>query len=213
VIKAWIGRGFDVWARRLLPFFFESPLSPNTLTMVGAAIALGGAWALANGCFGWAALLIWVGGLFDLLDGAVARAKGLATNFGAFLDSTVDRLVDMALFLGLILYASKRGQLGEVVLAGWAMMGSVLVSYTKARAEAFVSSFEGGLLERGERIVILGGGVLLQAIFPGHNVLVVMLWILALGSSLTVGQRVLLAHRHLAVGKEPAQGTGAQEGK
>jgi len=213
VIKAWIGRGFDAWARRLLPFFFGSPLSPNTLTLVGAAIALCGAWALADGCFGWAALFILAGGLFDLLDGALARAKGLATNFGAFLDSTVDRLVDMALFLGLILYASKRGQLGDVALAGWAMIGSVLVSYTKARAEAFVSSFEGGLFERGERIVILGGGVLLQAILPGHNVLVVMLWVLALGSTLTVGQRVLLAHRRLAQGKEPAQSTGAQEGK
>jgi len=213
VIKAWIGRGFDAWARRLLPFFFERPLSPNTLTLVGAAVSLCGAWALADGCFGWAALFIWAGGLFDLLDGAVARVKGLATSFGAFLDSTVDRLVDMALFLGLILYASKKGQLGEVALAGWALVGSVLVSYTKARAEAFVSTFEGGLFERGERIVILGGGVLLQAMLSGHNVLGVTLWILALGSTLTVGQRVLLAHRQLATGKASAQGTGAQEGK
>jgi CDP-diacylglycerol--glycerol-3-phosphate 3-phosphatidyltransferase len=191
VIKAKFGDRLDGWLESALPFLFRRAINPNLLTVVGTLVSIGSAAAFALGRFGWGAILILVGGIFDLIDGVIARRHGTATAFGAFLDSTLDRLADMAILLGIMLHYAGRGDAGTVLLAGVALIASVLTSYAKARAEQFVSSFEGGLLERGERLFILGVGAV-------SGYLVAALWILAVLGTATVGYRFALAYRELA---------------
>ncbi len=135
--------------------------------------------------------MILVGGVFDLVDGVIARHHGIATAFGAFLDSTLDRLADMAILLGVMLHYAARGDAGTVLLGGVALIASVLTSYAKARAEQFLPSFEGGFLERGERLTILGLGAI-------SGYMLAALWILAVAGTATVAYRFAIAYRELA---------------
>ena len=97
-------------------------------------------------------------GFFDLVDGAVARHNGTASTFGAFLDSTLDRLVDMAVLAGMIMFYAGHGAPGIALVAGVALVSSVLVSYAKARAEVVMGRLDAGFFERGERMGILALG-------------------------------------------------------
>jgi len=191
VIKALLDDRLDGWLRRLLPFLFRGPLSPNLLTVVGTLISLAAAVAFALGCFVAGGALMLAGGFFDLVDGAVARHRGIATRFGGFLDSTLDRLVDMALLLGLAMNFALQGEPGRVLLAGCALIASVLVSYAQARAQVSVPSFfRVGIFERGERFVLLAAGAILGFV-------VLALWIIAIGSAVTVVQRMAHAFREM----------------
>jgi CDP-diacylglycerol---glycerol-3-phosphate 3-phosphatidyltransferase len=188
VLKARLGHDFDERIARTVPFLFHPRVHPNALSLLGVAVSLGGAWAFAEGAFRSGALIVGLGGLFDLVDGVVARRQGRVTTFGGFLDSSLDRVVDMALLLGLVVHYASGGSAGLAWLAALALVATVLVSYTKARAESVVPHFEGGLLERAERIVILvlGG---LTGWMP------LALGVVAAGSVITAGQRIALAHR------------------
>ncbi len=188
MLKARLGHDFDERIARALPFLFHPRVHPNALSVLGVLISLGGAFAFAQGAFRLGAAIVLVGGLFDLTDGVVARRQGRVTSFGGFLDSSLDRVVDMALLLGLVLHYAGRGAVALAWLAGFALVATVLVSYTKARAESVVPDFAGGLLERAERIAILvlGG-------FTGWMPLA--LAVVAVGSAITAGQRIALAHR------------------
>jgi CDP-diacylglycerol--glycerol-3-phosphate 3-phosphatidyltransferase len=166
-------------------------VNPNLLTVIGTLVSVGAGVAFALGSFGWGAVLILVGGVFDLVDGAIARHHKIATAFGAFLDSTLDRLADMAILLGVMLHYADLGDAGTVLLGGVALMASVLTSYAKARAEQFLPSFEGGLLERGERLTILGVGAVSGYMLPA-------LWILAVAGTATVAYRFAIAYREMA---------------
>jgi CDP-diacylglycerol--glycerol-3-phosphate 3-phosphatidyltransferase len=190
VIKEKFGSQLDGWVQAAFPFLFRWPLNPNLLSLVGVVISLGGAVAFGQGAFLIGALLILGGGLFDLLDGAVARHHGRVTTFGAFLDSTLDRLVDMAILLGILMYYAGVADLRAAFLAGFALVASVLVSYAKARAERFVPTFGGGVFERGERLTMLALGGL-----TGY--MVVALWVVAIGAAITVTQRFALAYREM----------------
>src|SRR5262249_37370646 len=127
---------------------------------------------------------------FDLTDGVVARHRGIATRFGAFLDSTLDRWVDAVLLVGVSVHFAHVGAPQYVALAGLALAVTYLVSYSKARAELLLPSFDVGLLERAERVVVLAAG----AIF---GLMVLALWIIAIGSAITAGQRFALAYREM----------------
>ena len=188
MLKARLGHDFDERIARAVPFLFHPRVHPNALSLLGVLVSLGGAWAFAEGAFRVGAAIVLVGGVFDLVDGVVARRQGRVTTFGGFLDSSLDRVVDMALLLGLVMHYAGRGAVGLAWLAALALVATVLVSYAKARAESVVPDFEGGLLERAERIVILvlGG---LTGWMP------LALGIVALGSVITAGQRIALAHR------------------
>ena len=188
MLKARLGYDFDDRIARTLPFLFHPRVHPNALSVLGTLISLGGAWAFAEGAFRSGALVVLLGGVFDLVDGVVARRQGRVTSFGGFLDSSLDRVVDMALLLGLVMHYARGGADGLAWLSGVALVATVLVSYTKARAESVVPAFEGGLLERAERIVILVLGGL-----TGWMPLAITL--VAVGSLITAGQRILLAHR------------------
>ena len=190
MIKARFGDRIDGVIHRLLPFLFRKPVNPNLLTVLGALISLVAAAALAFGWFVAGGLLVLLGGACDLVDGVIARHHGLSTRFGAFLDSTLDRLADMALLLGIAMYYALQGEPGYVLLAGYTLMSTVLVSYAQARAELVVPGFRVGLLERAERVGILALGALLGLLVPA-------LWIIAIGSTITLIQRFTHAYREM----------------
>ena len=190
MLKARLGHDFDERIARTLPFLFHPRVHPNALSLLGLAVSLGGAWSFAAGRFREGALIVLVGGVFDLVDGVVARRQGRVTTFGGFLDSSLDRVVDMALLLGLLMHYARADAAGLAWLAALALVATVMVSYTKARAEAVLGSFEGGLLERAERIVILVLGGLVGA-------MPLALAVVALGSTITAGQRIALAQRRM----------------
>ena len=190
VIKSTVGENLDVWIRRLFPFLFRWRLDPNALTVAGALVSTGAAAALAAGALIAGALLILAGGFFDLVDGVVARHRGIATRFGAFLDSTLDRWVDAVLLVGISVHFAREGSPQHVALAGFALAAVVIVSYSKARAELVLEHFEVGLLERAERVVILAAGALFDLLVPA-------LWIIAIGSAITAAQRIALAYREM----------------
>jgi CDP-diacylglycerol--glycerol-3-phosphate 3-phosphatidyltransferase len=191
VIKARFGDRLDGWLEAALPFLFRRSINPNALTVIGTAVSIGAGAAFAAGWFGWGAIGILVGGVFDLVDGVIARKHGTATAFGAFLDSTLDRLSDMAILLGIMVHYAAHGDAGTVLLGGIASMAAVMTSYAKARAEQFLPSFSGGFLERGERLAVLGLG----AVTGG---MVWALWFLALAGTGTVAYRFAVAYRELA---------------
>lgn len=199
MIKAAFGDRLDGWIEAAFPFLFRHRVSPNLLSVVGVLVSLGAAVAFGTGAFVWGGLVLLAGGFFDLVDGVVARHHGTSTTFGAFLDSTLDRLVDMVVLLGILMHYAQTGAVGVVLLAAFCLVSSVLVSYAKARAERYVESFEGGILERGERIGLLAVGGLFGVMVP-------VLWIVALGSSVTVLQRFLRAYREMARLDAAAQG-------
>jgi len=187
MLKATFGDRIDGFVRTVFPFFFVRRIDPTLLTLVGALVSTAAAMAFAAGHLRTGGVLILAGGLFDLVDGVVARHHGTASTFGAFLDSTLDRYVDMVLLLGIALHFAEQQRTDLVGLTGVVWIASVLVSYAKARAELFVRVMEGGLLERGERVGILAAGAILGFLVPA-------LWLLALGGVYTVAQRVRMAY-------------------
>lgn len=203
MIKARLGERVDGWLMALLPFLFRRPINPNALSVVGVVVALAAAVVLASGHFVAGGLLILAGGFFDLIDGAIARHHGTATSFGGFLDATLDRLSDMAVLVGIAVYYAIVREPGHTLLAGCALMASVLVSYAKARAELVVPSFGVGVLERAERVIILALGAL-------SGWMVAALWILAVGGVITTVQRFARAHREMERIDAAARG-GLQE--
>ena len=190
MIKEKLGDRLDGWIHAALPFLFRRPLNPNLLTVTGALVSLVAAVAFARGSFLAAGILVLAGGFFDLIDGVVARHHGVSTRFGAFLDSTLDRLVDMALLLGIAMHFAQTGRPGGVLLAGTALVATVLVSYSKACAERSVPRVTVGVLERGERVGILAAGAIFDLLVPA-------LWIVAIGSTITVIQRFVRAYREM----------------
>ena len=190
MIKSSIGERLDAVIHQLFPFLFRRHLDPNALTVCGALVSLTAAVAFAFGHFAPGGILMLFGGFFDLVDGVVARHQGSASRFGAFLDSTLDRFVDMALLLGICVHFAARGEAGTVLLAGAALVASVLVSYAKARAELVLPRFDVGLFERGERVGLLAAGAILGFLVPA-------LWIVAIGSAVTVAQRFAAAYREM----------------
>lgn len=192
MIKARFGDRIDGWIQRVFPFLFRRRLDPNLLTVTGALVSVAAAIALALGAFELGALLLLFGGFFDLVDGVVARHQGTSTPFGAFLDSTLDRFVDMILLLGVMVYYARVDEPAGVLLAGIVTISSVVTSYAKARADLILSptgeSLGGGVFERGERVAVLAAGALFGLLWWA-------LWILAIGTTLTAIQRVRSAHR------------------
>ena len=207
MIKARLGDRLDAWLKAALPFLFRRPLDPNTLTVMGTLISLGASVAFGLGEFKWAGVLVLAGGAFDLVDGVIARHHGTTSAFGAFLDSTLDRLVDMALVIGIGVHYASEGLIDHLLLASWALVACVLVSYAKARAERWVPQVDGGLLERGERIGLLAIGAILDVMVP-------VLWVIGVLGTYTVVERMITAHRKMSrMAAEPPAPRPADEGR
>ena len=159
-------------------------LTPNMLTLLGLAMTLGVAVILAMGYTRLGGILFLLSGLFDALDGTLARVTHRQTRFGAFLDSTCDRYADAAILAGMTVPFLRAGQHTEVILAFVSIIGSVMVSYTRARAEGVGLECKVGLLTRLERFIIIAVGLFFGLVTP-------MLWVMAILTNVTAVQRIV----------------------
>jgi len=168
--------------------------TPDSITILGTAGSVLGALTLFPiGQLWWGAVVVWFFVLADMLDGAMARQRGGGTRFGAVLDATCDRLSDGAVFCGLLWWAAFGLQSTSLVVATLiCLVTSQVISYIKARAEASGLSGGGGIIERPERliIVLVGAGLSDLPFFPLPWILHVAMWVLAVASLVTVGQRL-----------------------
>ena len=159
-------------------------LTPNGLTLIGLALILATAVVLALGHNVWGGALFIIAGIFDALDGTLARVTNRQTRFGAFLDSTSDRYADAAILFGVMVPFLQTGREIQVMLAFIALVGSVLVSYTRARAEGLGLECKVGLLTRFERFIIIAIGLFFNLVTP-------MLWVMAILTNVTAIQRIV----------------------
>jgi len=188
--KANLSRGRSAIADRLtepvVRFLVRTPLTPNAISWLGFILTLGAAALVFTRhpfAAGWVVL---VAGFFDIMDGALARRLGQATPFGAVLDSTLDRLSEAVLLVAILV--AFGGTLSLVLLVFFALLGSLLVSYIKARAEAVGLECQVGLFTRAERVVVLALGLLLSHF---AHALVIALAIIVIFSFFTAGQRLV----------------------
>jgi len=170
-------------------------ISPNVLTFMGLVINIAAAvlFGFANAdnqrrMFIYAGLVIIGAGIFDMVDGRVARETGQVTSFGGFFDSVIDRYSDLALFFGLLVYYARANRFFYIVLVAVVMTGSVMVSYTRARAESLIGQCKVGFMERPERIVLVIIGALFNRMGP-------VLWVIAILSNITVVHRIVYTWR------------------
>ena len=161
-----------------------SKIHPNALTFIGLLINIVAAVLFARGLFFAAGLVVIGAGLFDMVDGRVARETNQVTRFGGFFDSVLDRYSDLGLLIGLLVWYGSINRPWYVVLTAVVMMGSVMVSYSRARAENTIPSCKVGFMERPERVVLLIIGALFDRMAPA-------LWVLAVLSNLTVAHRMI----------------------
>lgn len=199
---AWSVTDWRTRAKSLLTQRFSEPaaqlfaatgLTPNKVTIAGGFLSLGAGYLAGRGHLTGAGALVVASGALDLVDGTLARLTGRKTRFGAVLDSTIDRLGEAAVLFGLLALYSGLGDTSKVLLVFATMVGSLLTSYIKARAEGVGIECNVGILTRGERVVIMALGLLLGQV-PAA------LWTLALLSYVTAGQRLLQVKR--AAGEE-----------
>ena len=160
-------------------------ITPNAVTIVGFVFNLITAGVLATGHLTVGGLLLLVSGLFDMLDGALARVSAQQSTFGAFLDSLLDRYSEAAILLGLIYVFTVRGNTGAVILTYAVAVGSLMISYARARAEGLSLEGRVGIAPRPERVLILGVGLLFT-----HQTAIVALGILAFLTHFTAMQRL-----------------------
>src|SRR6202163_3996607 len=192
-----IGYGSNKVIRLIVRGLALSRIHPNVLTFLGLVINMIAAYLLAVGNFRWGGVVVIGAGLFDMVDGRVARETNRVTRFGGFFDSVLDRYSDLGVLVGLLVYYASINRFFYVVLTAIVMTGTVMVSYTRARAENTILKCKVGFLERPERVVLIIIGALFDRMAP-------VLWVIAVLSNLTVVHRVVytwqetrkLAHQH-----------------
>jgi len=165
----------------------KTPLTPDALTWIGLLIAIGAGVLAGTGYLFAAGWVVAFSGIFDLLDGALARATNRTTRFGAVLDSTLDRVGEAAVFVGLLVFYLNQESLIGTVLVSVGMIGNQMVSYIRARAEGIGINCEVGVFTRPERVVILSLGLLLAQF---ELVLLIALGLVAVLGWITAGQRL-----------------------
>jgi len=157
---------------------------PNQLSLLGLICSVSAALALATDRQRLGGLLLALAGALDILDGALARVSAQVSPFGAFLDSVLDRYSDLLVLSGIIFLFARLGRVGDVVAGLLAVVGTVMVSYTRARAESVGVECRVGLMERGERLLTLIVGALLDLLVPA-------VWIVAVGANVTAIHRIV----------------------
>src|SRR5687768_4002625 len=199
-----IGRAGQRIIDAMVRWLAHGHINPNILTVIGVAINVGSGVLFGLGHFFWAGIVLIIANLFDMLDGQVARLSGRVTRFGGFLDSSLDRLSDMVVFVGLMVFYARDTEFHStlnVFLAGAGLMGSVMVSYASARAESLIPKCDVGFLRRPERVVLFIIGALSS--YPGSNNffanrMPAVLWVLAVGSYWTFAHRMYHTWRELS---------------
>ncbi len=198
-----IGRAAQRIIDAIVRWLAHGHINPNILTVIGVALNVGCGLLFGMGQFFSAGITLVVANLFDMLDGQVARLSGRVTRFGGFLDSSLDRLSDMVVFVGLMVFYARDTEFHStlnVFLAGAGLMGSVMVSYASARAESLIPKCDVGFLRRPERVVLFIIGAL--STHPGStnffaNRMPAVLWVLAVGSYWTFAHRMYHTWREL----------------
>jgi CDP-diacylglycerol--glycerol-3-phosphate 3-phosphatidyltransferase len=183
---------FEAWVRRhaqaLMSALRRLPITPNQITFIGLLLTFVASVLVALGHLRWAGVVLIFAGTFDILDGALARSSGRSYPYGAFLDSTLDRYSEGAIYIGLAAYfASTSGPLQRWLLLATvaALAGSFLVSYVRARAQSLGFTCETGLFKRPERVVVTVVGLIF-----GGIVLTIVVFLLAILTNLTALQRI-----------------------
>src|SRR5450631_3135832 len=179
-----IGWFFGAIINAIVRWLALSKIHPNVLTFLGLLINIWAAWLFARGSFTWAGVVVIGAGLFDMVDGRVARETNQVTRFGGFFDSVIDRYSDLALYFGLLVYYASINRFFYIVLTAIVMTGSVMVSYTRARAENTIPKCKVGFLERPERIVLIIIGALFDRMAQ-------VLWVIGVLSNITVIHRMI----------------------
>ncbi len=169
-------------------FFLKLGLTANMVTLSGLILSGGVAVLIGTGHITWAGLLMAISAPMDALDGSMARLKGTVTPFGAFLDSVVDRFAELIILGGLLFYYLQANNNLACLLVFIAAGGSVMVSYTKARAESLGFGAKVGIMTRVERMIVLAAGLI-------FNVAIVAVWILAVMTLFTAVQRILFVKK------------------
>jgi CDP-diacylglycerol--glycerol-3-phosphate 3-phosphatidyltransferase len=187
---------FDALADPLTRLLRRAHVRPNHLTMAGFGVSVLAAHALGTGHLRTGAVLLALAGLFDFFDGAVARGSRQVTPFGAFLDSVVDRYSDLVVLFGVLILYQRLGDRTGTSLTMLALAGTVMVSYTKARAQSVGIDCQIGLMERPERLIALIGGAAFGLLTPAMAVLAVL-------ANLTALQRIWYTRR--AINVSPAE--------
>jgi len=199
-ITYWIGEGGGWLLRHVVSGLAATGITPNMFTFLGLAVNSWAAALFAMGKFRQAAAVLFLAGFLDMADGQVARRVGRVTAFGAFLDSTLDRYSDLALYMGLVVHYTLIGRSFYMALA---MASSFMVSYSRARAESIIPSCKVGFMERPERLVLLiMGGV--------FNRMAQVLWVIATISTVTVIHRVVYTWQELRAGRSLPDASATQ---
>jgi phosphatidylglycerophosphate synthase len=182
--KAPLHRVLDPVARLLL----RMGARPNHMTVLGLGVSVAAAYVFSVGRLRWGAVLLAVAGLFDFFDGAVARLAGSDSDYGAFLDSVVDRYSDVAVVLGILVYYQQRNDTTGAVLTMATLAGTVMTSYTKARAQSIGVRCDIGVVERPERLIALIAGATFNLLTPAMALLAVL-------TNVTALQRIIYTRR------------------
>ncbi len=195
MLAAKIEGRLDRWLSRIYRLLDRMGVRPNFLTLTGLLVTLFAMLSMVFGYLKIGGILILAGGLFDILDGGLARFSGKNNAFGGFFDSIVDRYADLFLLTGLIVYYAKVGRIEYVVLSCIVTIGTVLIPYTRAKAEKFLPKCNVGLLERPERIILLAiGGI--------FNMMPLSLGILGVLTHVTVFQRIHYSWKEMSKEEE-----------
>ncbi|MFQ5745827.1 MAG: CDP-alcohol phosphatidyltransferase family protein [Gemmatimonadota bacterium] len=199
-LRQWLERGLRAGVEPLVAAFTRARIHPNVLSTLGFVITCSSGFFFHQHHVRTAGALILLGGIFDLFDGSVARRTGLASPFGAFYDSTLDRLSEIVVYVGLLsLYNDYRlvlGDVGMIYAVLLAMAGSIMISYTRARAEGLGIECSVGLMQRAERVILIGAASLLFGEQGRGVVLKGVIIGLAVLTNLTVIQRVWWVFKH-----------------
>ncbi len=179
-----IGSFFGRIIKAIVSALALSRVHPNVLTFIGLVINIWAAFLFGTGKFRWAGVVVIGAGLFDMVDGRVARETNRVTRFGGFFDSVLDRYSDLGLLVGLLVFYASINRFFYVVLTAIVMTGTVMVSYTRARAENTIPKCKVGFLERPERVVL----IIIGALF---NRMAQVLWVIAILSNITVIHRMI----------------------
>ena len=178
-----VGRRLEPWIYTGLSKVFGKEGNPNSFTIMGFFATLIASVFIIKDLWVAAGLMIILSGLLDLFDGVLARKLERVTLFGGFLDSVLDRYSDLFLLLGLIIYYLRNSSPGLVVLTSVVSIGTILISYVRAKAESLQIPCSVGLMERAERIILLSAGTLFHWMEP-------ILWVLAILTHFTVIHRI-----------------------
>ncbi|KAA1423295.1 CDP-alcohol phosphatidyltransferase family protein [Mumia zhuanghuii] len=190
----------ETWAKIMTPIadlLLRLGVSPDAVTFVGTiGVSAGALWFFPRGEFFVGVLVVTAFVFSDMVDGIMARKSGRSSAWGAFLDSTLDRIGDAAVFGGLVLWFGGEGDdTVLMVVALCCLVGGQLTSYARARAEALGMEAKGGIAERSDRLVAVLVMTGLSGLFDLPILLTIVLWVLAVASAITVVQRVLMVRR------------------